>query len=332
MIFFIYSLNFVKNKILNSFSMEHSIERVLLNHLYVVDKQIGSGRFGVCYLVKSTKFDRYFVCKVNRIEKYCKQLYESVKQEADILSKLNHPNIVSIYDYFFEENSVFLILEYCEGGSLIDILQKKGRLSTHKMEKIALEVIDALAFMHEKGISHCDIKLSNILVDQFGRAKICDFGLSHIECKEESCIIKRGCRGTIHYLSPQMLAAKSYNIFKADVWALGVLFYAMNAGTFPFGAVDTTNILDEILSGNKQLSNKFGPIASIVNECLQINEMNRPTMQELKEKAIITLNMKLPKAKTTSRILSTTALHSVIRKKDSRRLSATMSVLPKICL
>lgn len=303
--------------------MTAEIVRILCEHQYEVIKEIGNGNFGVCYLVKSFKFDMEFVCKVSRIEKSTPVFLDCMKQEAEILAKLNHPNIVSIYDYFFENHTAFIILEYCPNGSLIDLINKQGRLSTRELERFALEIISALDFLHKKGIAHCDIKLSNILIDNFGRAKICDFGLSRISLNGEKD--KKDLRGSIHYMSPEMLSHATYDMFKADVWAIGVLLYVANVGSFPYGALNPHTILDDIYNNPRTLSDKYGPIADVVNLCLTITEASRPTMSQIYAKACETLSRHTHfKSQSTSKVIPTLAKHSIIKK---RRLSNPSSTI-----
>lgn len=304
--------------------MSEVVQQILSQHDYEIVKMIGKGGSGYCYLVKSLKFNQEFVCKVTKCANVDPKIIESHKSEAQILSNLNHPNIVRIYDYFIESNIVFQILEYCSGGSLIDLIKSNEKLSSNKKNKIFLEIVDALVFMHQKGIAHCDIKLSNILLDQFGRVKICDFGLSHLISKSKTLKCDKSVRGTMNYMSPEILLGIDYDPFMADVWAVGVTFYTLVTGQFPYGGYSSNTILNEIDAGHTKLDPKYGPMSEIVNWCMKIEPQHRPTMSQLQSKMVELFKPNVePKAKSTYKVLKSVAQHQLITGK--KRLSPSSS-------
>lgn len=300
-----------------------SVEEALQNHGYTIVKFINNGSFGSCFLVNSTKFNQDFVAKVSMCENADSKYLESLKCEAEILSKLNHPNIVRIYDYFVDVGQVFMILEYCSGGSLYDIIHDKVKKSTNKILKYSMQIIDALSFMHNKGFAHCDIKLSNILLDKFDRIKICDFGLSHFLSKNDKLKADKGVRGTMNYMSPEILLGFDYDPYKADVWALGVTLFCLIKDRFPFCAANTNILLEDINDNNGKLTEKDGPLAEIINMCFELEPVNRPTMQATRLKMLDIYNNCIDKKpKSCTRIFNCVAKTGILG--NRKRLGSSL--------
>lgn len=300
--------------------MTDDICEVLAKHEYEFVRYLNGGSFGSCYIVHSLRYNMDFVCKVSTHLNLCEKYLSSFRREAEILTKLNHPNIVRIYDFFFDNSQLFLILEYCSNGSLLDMIYTKKKLEIPHLIKIAKEIVDAMAFMHSKGIAHCDIKLSNILIDQFNRVKICDFGLSQfLKAKpEENQHNTNRVIGIINYMAPEILLGMEYDAYKSDVWAVGVTLYSLLMGRFPFVGTTMQAIMKEIQIGNLGLNHIEDPIVRIIESMLQLEPSDRPSFKEL----VITLNDSCSglasKRTSNSKVFTGVAQHSIIK---SRRLS-----------
>lgn len=178
----------------------------------------------------------------------------SFYHEVAILRILkDHPHIVKLYEVFESENSFYLIIEYLSGGGLFPRLAKKPFLNEKDIAKISLKVLEAAAFIHEKGIMHRDLSPENILLknleDDF-HIKIVDFGLSCFIHEEKPIFIKCGTPG---FFAPEILNNKiksnslNYNE-KCDVFSLGVMLYIMFTGKSPFNGKNK----DEILENNRK--------------------------------------------------------------------------------
>lgn len=263
--------------------MSEIVLSILQEHDYNFIGYINKGGFGCCYLVRSLKYELNFVCKVVPDDDYDKSFLLSYKREVEALSKLNHPNIVRVYDVFTSANFLFIILEYCSGGNLQSIVEKSANgIDFHRVTKYAVEIIDALGYMHSKGYAHCDIKPSNILIDEFGRAKLADFGLSHfVDLKIKSTTNSHG--GSLCFMSPELLLNKSNNPFKADIWALGVTLYILNTSRFPFKGKNMNTLLREIEFGPQQIPNIPEELWNVIDACLQIEPESRKSCLELRE-------------------------------------------------
>ena len=156
---------------------------------------------------------------------------------------LDHPHIIRLYEHFRENNQFFLILEFCELGSLLHYMRREPNISEAQLNSWILQMLEAVAFCHSQGIAHRDIKPGNFLLDQFKRVKLADFGISLLVTDDKSSQFT--CSRT--FAPPEVLKKHEYDPMKADIWSLGVTLYCLIAGRTPWPADDTTNA---ILMGN----------------------------------------------------------------------------------
>ena len=208
-----------------------------LRDIYENTKKLGKGSFGKVFQVRNKTTNKLYACK--KISKL-NWSNPTFKKEIEILMRMDHPNIIKLYEVFESDNSIYLIMEECFGGELFDrILQriKKNSLYNEKEAcKIMQQVIGAIEYCHNNGIVHRDLKPENLLYLKEGEEednpiKIADFGLSqHIDInKTLSSKV-----GTAYYVPPEILAGK-YNE-KCDIWSAGVILYILLSGDPPFNA------------------------------------------------------------------------------------------------
>lgn len=161
------------------------------------------------------------------------QRYKSVKREIKLLERINHPNIIKLFETIETKNHVVLINEYADGGSLHSFLKSKvnRRCDEEDAKRFIKQVLSGLHYCHTRHIAHRDIKLENLLLDSKGNVKIIDFGFS--TCIPNEKKVKMFC-GTPSYMAPEIVSKKEYSGPPADLWALGVLLYALLCGCFPY--------------------------------------------------------------------------------------------------
>jgi serine/threonine-protein kinase len=163
---------------------------------------------------------------------------ERFMREARSLAKLNHPRIVSVFDFGQTEDGLcYFIMEYVEGTDLRHVIEG-GKLEPAEALAIVPQVCEALQFAHEEGIVHRDIKPENILLDKKGRVKIADFGLAKLLDKPATAftLTQAGQRmGTPHYMAPEQIEGAHEVDHRADIYSLGVVFYEMLTGELPIG-------------------------------------------------------------------------------------------------
>ena len=229
--------------------MDPYVERTIQAHGYSVLELVGQGGFAVCYKVHSSQYNRKFAMKIINLSKLDAQrkmgFRTSFLNETQALSRMTHPNIISLYDHFEEGEHLYLVLEFCDGGSLGDDLKKGIKFSDKDLIRYVSELALAINFIHKRLIVHHDIKPANILRDSFGRTKLADFGLA----KEYKAPQSEYFKGSVPYMAPEVLDRHTYDPFKADVWSFGVTVFQLTTGQLPFRGESISDIKERILSG-----------------------------------------------------------------------------------
>lgn len=201
---------------------------------YIIGKQIGQGAYATVRLSIHKPTNRKVAIKVYEKQKIMDPMRrKSVRREIKLMQKMDHPNIIKIYDTFETNNHVHIVMEYMGGMSLHGFLkmQPNRRLSEERAYKLFRQVVAGIYYCHSRCIAHRDIKLENLLMDDNGNLKIIDFGFS--TCIPNDKKVKMFC-GTPSYMAPEIVLKKEYCGPPVDIWACGVLLYALLCGTFPF--------------------------------------------------------------------------------------------------
>jgi len=207
---------------------------LMLCHRYEIKAEIGRGGMGEVYLAQDTTLNRTVAIKMLPRDLSLKQKsLEKFKQEAALTLDLTHPNIIRIYN--FEENAGenFIIMEYIEGQTLEDLLEKKGRLSLEELIPIAEQIATGLDFAHSKKVLHPDIKPSNIMIDNAGHVKIADFGIARQLKDTITRITGKETTGTLLYMSPEQLMGEGID-HRSDIYSFAAVLYEALSGKPPF--------------------------------------------------------------------------------------------------
>ncbi len=203
----------------------------MVSHYRIVEK-IGAGGMGEVYLAEDTKLNRKVALKFLPSH-LCQDddCRERFKREAQAAAKLNHPNIVTIFEVAEFNGRPFFAMELVEGQSLRDLAKGK-ELGIDRIIELALQICDGLGAAHDKKVVHRDIKPSNIVIDAYGRPKILDFGLAAIQGGEH--LTKTGSTlGTVQYMSPEQVQGQDVD-HRSDLFSLGVVLYELISGRTPF--------------------------------------------------------------------------------------------------
>jgi serine/threonine protein kinase len=214
-------------------------------HYKIVEK-LGEGGMGVVYKAEDTKLKREVAIKFlpNIIAK-SKEERTRFQNEAQAAASLNHPNIATIHAIEEADNQIFIVMEYINGSELKDKVDE-GRLTLESSIEIIEQIANGLSAAHQKGITHRDIKSSNIMLTKTGQVKIMDFGLAKV--RGTSQITKIGTTiGTAAYMSPEQAQGEKAD-HRADIWAMGVIFYEMLTGQQPFKGEFEQAIIYSILN------------------------------------------------------------------------------------
>lgn len=202
---------------------------------YSILSKIGTGGTGVVYKAKQTSVDRIVALKILNTQTAAdKQFIKRFLQEGCAAAKLSHRNIVSVYDAGVAGPYYFMIMEFIQGQTLREILNKTGPLSEKKSVELILQITEALCYLKDNHLVHRDIKPENIMLTREGIAKLCDFGLAKFVQSEQS-LTQSGCiMGTPLYMSPEQIRGDKDIDIRSDVYSLGVTLYTMASGRPPF--------------------------------------------------------------------------------------------------
>jgi serine/threonine protein kinase len=205
----------------------------VLDGRYKVYDQVGAGGFAVVYLGRNLETNEIIAIKVLGQDLVADPHYvERFRREAATAERLQHPNIVSTLDHGVQDGSYFLVMEYVEGLTLEQAVQRRGALPVDEAVSYAEQVCAGLQAAFEQGIVHRDIKPANVMVTPGGRAKIMDFGIARQEAQKG--LTQSGMfLGTPRYVAPEIAQGLSADT-RSDLYAVGVLLYEMLAGTPPF--------------------------------------------------------------------------------------------------
>jgi serine/threonine protein kinase len=199
---------------------------------YIIKKRfIGKGSFSKVYYGYHSETKMEIAMKKIRFTSLQNTIKDKVISEINILKKMNHDNIMKLYEYRFDGDYIVLITEYCNEKDIGEWM--KVAHNTDEILAMITQIVTGVAYMHSQLILHRDIKPENILIHN-GVVKICDFGFSTI-IKEHAQMMQTIC-GTPLFMSPELLFMKPYTM-KSDIWSLGVLFYMMCYRAHPFGII-----------------------------------------------------------------------------------------------
>ncbi|KAL9654905.1 hypothetical protein ABK040_008695 [Willaertia magna] len=258
-------------------------ERQVVSRKYQQERFLGKGGFAQCYAFRQISNNRIYAAKI--IDKQSLQK-ENVKQklysEIKIHSSLSHRHIVRFVRYFEDNSNVYILLELCNCGSMMDLLKTKTRLTEQEARFFLHQLLLALVYMNERRVIHRDLKLGNLFLTDKMEIKIGDFGLAtQVEFEGER---KKTICGTPNYIAPEILYCKSGHSFEVDVWSVGVILYTMLVGTPPFETKDVKETYKKIKSNeysfpeHVQVSSRA---KALVKKILRRNPTDRPTIGDI---------------------------------------------------
>lgn len=222
---------------------------------YIIQEKLGEGGMGVVYRAHDEKLRRDVALKfLGILPTGSSASHEKILQEARAISALNHPNICTVYEVGEHEGQPYLAMEFVEGRALSMEIPSMG-MSLDQMERYGMQLADALAHAHSRGIIHRDLKAANVIVTPSGRVKVLDFGISwRLESGggddttrfDKSWESQHTFTGTLPYIAPEILKGEEADV-RSDIWSLGVLMYEMAAGKRPFRGATAFELSASIL-------------------------------------------------------------------------------------
>ncbi|XP_074595583.1 testis-specific serine/threonine-protein kinase 2-like [Brevipalpus obovatus] len=264
-------------------------EDIISRKNFKLMEKLGAGAFATVFKTLNMKTNKVVACKVIEIKRKRKERITDLKNELYVLEKVDHPNVVKMYEHFVVDDKVYIFMEYAAGGTLSEYVRKKGPIRERKARDWFMEIASAIKHLHQLSISHRDLKLGNILLDSNDHCKVTDFGLSRISYKPNKGVLYcTSCCGTEPYMAPEILKKRSdgtrlYDPMVADIWALGVCLYAMVNKAYPFNPEDKELMISNQLHRKwkfvrKQRSKLSPEVKDIVRHMLEPNPRKRITM------------------------------------------------------
>ncbi|MCS7164857.1 MAG: protein kinase [Candidatus Calescibacterium sp.] len=263
------------------------MENLLVGRYRVINK-LGQGGMGQVFLAHDTVLDRKVAIKVLTPELTKKQEFlQRFLREARITASLDHINIVKIYDLLFQNQQYYLVMEYIDGESLRNFIEKKLITDSNLLLDIFLQILDGIEYAHSKNIVHRDLKPENIMITKDNIVKITDFGLA-FAIGSHSITNPGVLMGTLGYLSPEQ--AKGIDIdHRTDIYSLGVILYELFTFNLPIVDLNPASMIYKILNEPPTPPSKYNPdipkqIEKIILKCLQKDKNKRYTsVSEIKK-------------------------------------------------
>jgi serine/threonine-protein kinase len=211
-------------------------QQTVFNGRYELHRRLARGGMADVFLARDQLLDRPVAVKVLFPEFATDPSFvERFRREAQSAANLNHPNIVSVYDWGQEQGTYFIVMEYIDGRSLADILRTEGPLHPQRAAEVASDIAAALGFAHRNGVVHRDVKPGNVLISPSGQVKVADFGIARaLGADPESNLTQAGSvMGTATYFAPEQAQGLPLDP-RSDLYSLGVVLYEMVTGAPPF--------------------------------------------------------------------------------------------------
>ena len=220
--------------------MSSSVSKGILNN-YIITKLLGRGTFSTVKLATDIRTNEKIAIKIlekNKIK--TERDINRINREISIVKKINHLNIVKVFEIKEDKDKYYILMEYCENGELFDLILEKRKLTEDESSYYFFQLVNGLDYIHKNNIIHRDLKPENLLLTKNNILKIIDFGLSNYNTKDN--LLSTPC-GSPCYASPEMVSGKKYNGITNDIWSIGIILYAMIYGYLPFENINNNNDL-----------------------------------------------------------------------------------------
>ncbi|XP_034186744.2 nuak family kinase 1 isoform X1 [Osmia lignaria lignaria] len=256
----------------------HNHKRKLKQRFDII-KKLGQGTYGKVQLGINKETGQEVAIKTI---KKCKIETEAdlirIRREIQIMSSVQHPNIIHIYEVFENREKMVLVMEYAAGGELYDYLSERKKLTEQEARRIFRQIATAVFYCHKHKICHRDLKLENILLDQVGNAKIADFGLSNVF--DEQRLLNTFC-GSPLYASPEIVKGTPYHGPEVDCWSLGVLLYTLVYGAMPFDGSNFKRLVKQISQSDYYEPKKPSPASPLIKDMLTVRRCKRADIEKI---------------------------------------------------
>ena len=249
---------------------------------YIIKETIGKGTFSKVKLgINKITGEKVAIKILDKSKIKEKEDLNRIIREMNILSKMDHKNVIKVFQTLEDSENYLIIMEYCEGGELFNYIVKKGRLPEEEASFFFYQIINGVEYIFSKGIAHRDLKPENLLLTNNKIIKIIDFGLSNYFDGENNLITP--C-GSPCYASPEMVSGNDYNGFNIDIWATGIILFAMVCGYLPFENSDNDKLFAQILKAELNFPDHLSETCKdLINKILVTNPKKRINIEQIKK-------------------------------------------------
>lgn len=244
---------------------------------------LGEGGFARCFQIRDDSGKIFAAKTVAKLSIKTEKTRKKLLSEIQIHKSMKHVNIVQFIDCFEDDTNVYILLEICPNGSLMELLKKRKVLTEPEVRFFTTQICGAIKYMHSRRVIHRDLKLGNIFFDKNYNLKIGDFGLAAVLANDRER--KYTVCGTPNYIAPEVLMGKhSGHSYEVDIWSIGVMIYALLIGKPPFQAKDVNTIYERIkccdfvFPKEKSISSEA---KVLIQDLLSLDPLERPSLTEI---------------------------------------------------
>jgi serine/threonine protein kinase len=261
---------------------------------YTTERELGHGAFGVAFLTTRKDDGRRCVIKRIRMREMSKRDAGAARREVSVMQEVKHPNIIGYYDSFVEMESMHIVMEYADGGTLHDVVRRArqtGALAEASILQYFAQILAAVRCLHQHRILHRDLKTANVFLTAAGAVKLGDFGLSRMLSSHSQ--FAKSTVGTAYQLSPELCKGKPYGT-ESDVWALGCILYELCARRHAFAGPSLPATVmkimrgayDRIVPGSAPPAYSEG-LVEVMERCLTISTADRWLLDDMMEHPLL---------------------------------------------
>lgn len=262
--------------------IEHAPEVTALFGKYELGRVVGCGAFAKVHYARNIQTGHGVAVKIiNKKKLSGTGLTGNVKREITIMSRLHHPHIVRLHEVLATKTKIYFIMDFVRGGELFAKISK-GRFSEDLSRRYFHQLISAVGYCHSRGVFHRDLKPENLLLDENGKLKVSDFGLSAVTDQIRPDGLLHTLCGTPAYVAPEILAKRGYDGAKVDVWSCGVVLFVLAAGYLPFNDQNLMVMYRKIYKGEFRCPRWMSPdLRRFLSKLLDTNPETRITVEEM---------------------------------------------------
>ena len=250
-----------------------------LKQRFEVKHKLGQGTYGKVQLAINKETGQEVAIKTIKKSKIqSEQDLVRIRREIQIMSSIQHPHIIHIYEVFENKEKIVLVMQYASGGELYEYVSDRKLLSDNEARRLFRQIATAVYYCHKNKVCHRDLKLENILLDHNGNAKIADFGLSNVF--DEKHFLNTFC-GSPLYASPEIVKGIPYYGAEVDCWSLGVLLYTLVYGAMPFDGSNFKRLVKQISESSYFEPKQKSEASGLIKRLLAVDPNKRATIIDI---------------------------------------------------